>query len=70
MIRDQKWNVILEILQLTCHNPEINQKTGKIKITRYLDKYKKQQRPKQEKFEQQKKNRWKRKKKRDKKRER
>ena len=39
--------MILEILQLACHNPESNWRTGKVKMMRYLKEYGKQQRPKQ-----------------------
>ena len=42
------------MLWLACHNPDINWKTGEVKITRYLDEYGKQQRPKQRKLEQEK----------------
>ena len=31
---DKKWNVILGILQLAYHNPEIDQKTGEVKMTK------------------------------------
>ena len=34
IIGEQKWNVILEIMQLACHNPEIDQRMGKVKMTR------------------------------------
>jgi len=34
VIRDQKWSVILGIPRLGCHNPEIDWKTGEIKMTR------------------------------------
>ncbi len=47
VIEGQKWNVILGILQLAYHNLEINWRTGEVKIIRYSEKYKKQQRPKQ-----------------------
>ena len=46
-IREQKWSVILEILQLTCHNSEIDQRIEKMKITRCPDKCGKQWRLKQ-----------------------
>ena len=49
MIGGQKWSVILEIPQLACYNPEINWKTGEVKMTKYLKECKKQQRSKQEK---------------------
>ena len=38
MIKGQKWNVILEILWLIHHNPEIDWKTEKMKMTRYSEK--------------------------------
>ena len=47
MIRKQKWNMILEILWLVQHSPEIDWKIEEVKITRYLEEYGKQQRPKQ-----------------------
>ena len=49
MIGGQKWSVILEMLQIACHNPEIGQKTGEVKMTRCLEKCGKQWRPKQKK---------------------
>ena len=54
VIKEQKQNIILEMLWLACHNPEIDQKTGEIKITRFSEEYRKQQRPKQRKLYQQK----------------
>jgi len=42
VIRKQKWKVILEILWLACHNPEIDWKTGEIKMTRCPEKCGKQ----------------------------
>ena len=39
VIGDQKWSVILGMSWLTCHNPEIDWKTGEVQMTRYLDKY-------------------------------
>ena len=42
MIGGQKWNIILGILWLAYHNPEINWKTGEVKIIRYLNEYRKQ----------------------------
>ena len=36
MIRGQKWNVILGMPWLACHNPEIDWRTGEVKITRLL----------------------------------
>ena len=47
MIGRQKWSVILEMLWLVCHNPEINQKTREVKMTRYLDECGKQWKTKQ-----------------------
>ena len=38
MIRDQKQNVILGILWLTCHNSKINWKIGEVKMMRCLEK--------------------------------
>ena len=37
VIGGQKWSVILGMSWLECHNPEINWKTGEIKITRCPD---------------------------------
>jgi len=34
VIRRQKWNVILEILWLACHNPDIDWRTGEVKMMR------------------------------------
>jgi len=34
MIRGQKWTVILGMLWLACHNPEIDWRTGKVKMMR------------------------------------
>ena len=34
VIRGQKWSVILGMLWLTCYNPEIDWKTGEVKMTR------------------------------------
>jgi len=42
MIGGQKWNIILGILWLAYHNPEINWKTGEVKIIRYLNECRKQ----------------------------
>ena len=47
VIGGQKWSIILGMPQLAHHNPEINWKTGEVKITRYLEEYRKQQRLKQ-----------------------
>ena len=49
VIGGQKRSIILGMPQLAHHNPEINWKTGEVKITRYLEEYRKQQRLKQEK---------------------
>ena len=54
IIEGQKWKVILGMLWLACHNPEIDWKTGEVKMTRYPEECEKQQRPKQGKSEQQK----------------
>ena len=43
----QKWNVILEMPWLVCHNPEIDWRTGEIKMTRCPEECGKQWRPKQ-----------------------
>jgi len=45
VIRRQKWTVILGMLWLACHNPEIDWRTGKVKMTRCLEEYSKQWRP-------------------------
>ena len=37
VIGGQKWKVILGMLWLACHNPEINWKTGEVKMTRCLE---------------------------------
>ena len=42
VIGRQKWNVILEIPWLVCYNPEINWRTGEVKITRCLKECEKQ----------------------------
>ena len=39
VIRDQKWSIILGMLWLVCHNPEIDWKTSEVKIMRCLEKY-------------------------------
>ena len=54
VIRRWKWSVILGMPLLACHNPEIDWKTGEVKITRCLEEYGKQWRPKQVKVEWQK----------------
>jgi len=47
VIGEQKWTVILRMPWLAHHNPEINWRTGEVKITRCLEEYRKQWRPKQ-----------------------
>ena len=47
VIREQKWNVILGMLWLAYHNPEINQRIREVKMTRCPEKCRKQQRLKQ-----------------------
>jgi len=42
MIRGQKWTVILEMLWLACHNPEIDWRTGEVKMTMCPEKCEKQ----------------------------
>jgi len=42
VIGEQKWSVILGMLWLVHHNPEINWKTEEVKITRCLKEYGKQ----------------------------
>ena len=42
IIRGQKWMVILRMLWLACHNPEIYWKTGEVKIIRCPEKCGKQ----------------------------
>ena len=49
VIEKQKWNMILEIPQLACHNSEIDWRTGEVRMTRYPEKCRKQWRLKQEK---------------------
>ena len=34
VIRGQKWSVILGMVWLACHNPEIDWRTGEVKMTR------------------------------------
>jgi len=34
VIRGQKWSIILEIPWLACYNPEIDWRTGEVKMTR------------------------------------
>ena len=45
VIREQKWKVILGMLWLACHNPEIDWRTGEIKMTRCSEECGKQWRP-------------------------
>ena len=54
MIEGQKQNMILGMLQLAHHNPKIDWRTGEVKMMRYPEECKKQQRPKQGKLEWQK----------------
>ena len=42
VIGGQKWNMILEMLWLACHNPKIDWRTEKVKIMRYLEECEKQ----------------------------
>ena len=42
VIRGQKWMVILEMLWLAYYNPEINWRTGEVKMTRCPEEYGKQ----------------------------
>ena len=42
VIGEQKWTVILGMLWLACHNPEIDWRTGEIKITRCPEECRKQ----------------------------
>ena len=45
VIREQKWTVILGIPWLACHNPEIDWRTGEVKMMRCLEECGKQWRP-------------------------
>ena len=45
VIGGQKWAVILGMLWLAYYNPEIDWRTGEVKITRCLEEYGKQWRP-------------------------
>jgi len=45
VIEGQKWMVILEMLWLACHNPEIDWRTGEVKMTRCPEECGKQWRP-------------------------
>ena len=47
VIDSQTWSMILEILWLAHYNPEINQRTGEVKMTSCPEECEKQQRPKQ-----------------------
>ena len=47
MIEGQKWNIILGMLWLVCHNLGTDWKTGEVKMMRCLKEYGKQWRPKQ-----------------------
>jgi len=49
IISRQKWMVILGMLWLACHNPEIDWRTGEVKMTRCPEECGKQWRPVQEK---------------------
>ena len=51
VIRGQKWMVILEMLWLAHHNPEINWRSGEVKMTRCPEECGKQWRPVQRKSE-------------------
>ena len=42
VIEGQKWSVILGMPWLAHHNPEIDWKTGEVKMTRCLEEYRKQ----------------------------
>jgi len=50
VIGGQKLQVILEMLWLACHNPEIDWRTEKVKMTRCPEECEKQWRPKQRKL--------------------
>ncbi len=45
VIGEQKWKVILGMPWLACHNPEIDWRTGEVKITRCPEECRKQWRP-------------------------
>ena len=49
VIGGQKWGVILGMLWLECHNPEIDWKTGEVRMTKCLEECGRQWRPVQEK---------------------
>jgi len=42
VIGGQKWNIILGIPWLACYNPEIDWRTGEVKMIRCLEEYEKQ----------------------------
>ena len=42
IIGKQKWSVILGMLWLAHYNPEINWKTGEVKMMRHLEEFEKQ----------------------------
>ena len=44
IIGSQKWSIILRIPWLACYNPEIDWRTGKVKIMRCLEECKNQSR--------------------------
>ena len=50
VIKGQKWNVILKIPWLACHNPEIDWRTGEVKMIRCPEECRKQWRLKQKKL--------------------
>ena len=56
VIEGQKWSVILGMLWLAYYNPEIDWRTGEVKIMRCSKECEKQWRPKQRKSRQQKQN--------------
>ena len=39
VIGEQKWTVILGMPWLACHNPEIDWRTGEVKMMRFLEEY-------------------------------
>ena len=49
VIGEQKWNIILGIPWLACHNPEIDWRIGEVKMMRCPEECRRQWRPKQEK---------------------
>ena len=52
VIGRQKWSIILRMPWLACHNPEINWRTGEVKMTKCLEECRKYGKLKQEKQEQ------------------